>query len=190
MATNGTSADLRAAIEETNRLSRLIDGLLLLARSEGERPACASADLGAIAVERQRVWGPLADERDVRIGVSAQGDTNALAVPGAVEQILDNLIDNALEVSPAGSAISVQVSGNGSLVELHVLDEGPGLDEDERRRAFDRFWRGQGATPGGSGLGLAVVRQLAAVCGADVELLPNDGQGTDARVRFQSVPAV
>lgn len=183
------SSDLEAAIDETARLSRLVDGLLLLARGEGDRPTCEVADLAGIASERQRVWEPLASEREVSLRFSATGPSSALAVPGAAEQILDNLIDNALEVSPPGSSISVDVRGENGVVLVKVTDEGPGLDDEERERAFDRFWRGPGATPGGSGLGLAVVRQLALVCGAEVVLLSADKRGTDARVTFRAADA-
>lgn len=68
-------------------------------------------------------------------------------------------------------------------VELTVRDEGPGLDEQQRSRAFDRFWRGRGGE--GSGLGLAIVRALVEADGGEVELAPAPGGGLDAIVRFR-----
>jgi signal transduction histidine kinase len=180
------SDDLDAAIAETARLSRLVDGLLLLARGEGDRPSCERADLAEVAAERQRIWEPLASERQVELRFAATGATSALAVPGSAEQMLDNLIDNALEVSPAGSTIEVRVVGGDEKAELHVIDQGPGLDADARRRAFDRFWRAADSSPGGSGLGLAVVRQLATSCDGEAELLAGDDAGVDAVVRLPS----
>jgi signal transduction histidine kinase len=108
-----------------------------------------------------------------------------LAARGALDQMLDNLIDNALEVAPAGSTVQIAVRPRGEIVEMHVIDEGPGLSAEQRRHAFDRFWRGPAATPGGTGLGLAIVAQLAAACGGRAELLPSDHGGIDAVV---SVP--
>lgn len=179
------ATDLRAAIDETNRLSRLVDGLLLLARSEGGRPACEEVALGPTVAERCEVWQPLAQERGVSIAFRSPPDSSVVALPGAVEQMVDNLIDNALEVSPQGGTIEVGIEREPGGVVLHVVDEGPGLDEEERRRAFDRFWRGPGAAPGGSGLGLAVVRQLATRCDAVVDLAPAPTTGLEATVTFR-----
>ena len=69
-------------------------------------------------------------------------------------------------------------------VELHVVDDGPGLSEDDRARAFDRFWRGRSPKPG-SGLGLAIVRRLATADGGDAELRAAPGGGVDAVVRLR-----
>lgn len=85
----------------------------------------------------------------------------AYAIAGALEQLVDNLIDNALAASPAGTEIVVSVQPAPGSITLHVVDEGPGLDPDDIDRAFDRFWRGPNAAAGGSGLGLAIVRRLA-----------------------------
>ncbi|WP_308124044.1 ATP-binding protein [Mycolicibacterium xanthum] len=109
-------------------------------------------------------------------------------MPGAAEQIVDNLIDNALAVSPPGSAIEVAVAPvpDSASVDLHVRDEGPGMSAEDCARAFDRFWRCRGDT-GGSGLGLAIVAQLVRAGGATAELRPRmlDGaRGLDAHVRF------
>jgi signal transduction histidine kinase len=122
--------------------------------------------------------------------VTAPPSALALAVPGAAEQIVDNLIDNALSVSPPGTAVDVTVAPAGGTdgVDLHVLDEGPGMSAENCTRAFDRFWRGRSDT-GGSGLGLAIVAKLARASGATAELTPRMLNGTrtgglDARVRF------
>jgi signal transduction histidine kinase len=77
------------------------------------------------------------------------------------------------------------VSRDDGWVELHVVDHGPGLSDDERARAFDRFWRGR-ATGSGSGLGLAIVRRLADADGGDAELREAPSGGVDAVVRLRS----
>ena len=109
-------------------------------------------------------------------------------MPGAAEQIIDNLIDNALAVAPPGSEIRLVVRPDGAAggYELHVLDDGPGLSEEDRQKAFNRFWRGQ-STSEGSGLGLAIVQQLAEASGAAVSLEARPGTpGLDARVTFRA----
>lgn len=88
------------------------------------------------------------------------------------------MLSNALEVSPDGATITVLVESRGDEVVLSVLDEGPGMSDAEKSRAFDRFWRGQGLTGrGGSGLGLAVVKQLVTDDNGTVALKDSPGGG-------------
>jgi signal transduction histidine kinase len=98
--------------------------------------------------------------------------------------VLDNLLANALEHAPAGTAVTVSANGAPPWVELCVRDAGPGLTAEQRTRAFDRFWRA-GSGPGGSGLGLAIVRKLVEADEGEVELAPAPGGGTDALVRLR-----
>ncbi len=172
---------INAAAAEVARMSRLVDGLLLLARDDTEITA-VPVDVAHVIRERAAVWEEVFDERGVAIDVDAPPAAWALAVPGSVEQLLDNLVDNALAVSDRASHVVVRVERNDSAVALHVLDDGPGLSADARVRAFDRFWRGPDAAPGGSGLGLAIVRQLADASGGSARLEPRDGGGLDAVV--------
>ncbi|MEY2959331.1 MAG: hypothetical protein RLZZ01_1899, partial [Actinomycetota bacterium] len=106
-------------------------------------------------------------------------------VPGAIEQIVDNLVDNALEVSPPGATLTLELVDLGDTIELHVADEGPGLAPEDRERAFDRFWRAPNAPAGGSGLGLAIVRELAAAGGGEVEMRESPSGGVDVVVTFR-----
>ncbi len=176
-----------AAIAETDRLRRMIEGLLLLSRAEDTAVGPTTVDLAAIVRDRAEYWRALADEQRVTIDSTTPAVASVLAVPGAVEQIIDNLVDNALEVSPAGTQLIIGVTAVAPRIELHVVDQGPGLSEAEREHAFDRFWRGEQAEPGGSGLGLAIVRQLAEAGGGSAELRAAPSGGIDAVVSF--VPA-
>ena len=178
-------ADVDACADEVARLSRLVDGLLALARAEAGAPEPEVVDAGAVAHERRDAWAPLADERGVLLGLELAGHSaTVLAVPGHLEQVLDNLLDNAVEATPPGHHVQLVIANGGSTVELHVVDEGPGMSTEERRRAFDRFWRGTDSDAG-SGLGLAIVRQLVEACGGTVELRGADGGGTDATVTLR-----
>jgi signal transduction histidine kinase len=103
------------------------------------------------------------------------------------------LIDNALAVAPPGSQIQLVVSHGEQpgIIELHILDEGPGLSLEDCHRAFSRFWRGTQSGEG-SGLGLSIVHQLARASGAEASLTPRTlgtatgATGLDACVKFRS----
>lgn len=177
---------LDAALAETDRLHRMIEGLLALSRAEDAAVGPVEIDLAGIARERVAHWEPLAAEREVGLALLTPFRADVLAVPGATEQIIDNLVDNALDVSPPGSTLRLSVVERGEGFELHVMDEGPGLPAEDRQAAFDRFWRGKQAVPGGSGLGLAIVRQLATAGGGDAELREAPTGGIDATVRFRT----
>lgn len=109
-----------------------------------------------------------------------------LAGPGNLDQVLDNVLSNALEVSPDGGTITVRLeapAGAGEEAVLEILDRGPGMSAAEQARAFDRFWRGQGLTGrSGSGLGLAIVRQLVTDDGGTVALRDAPGGGLCVRI--------
>jgi len=183
----GAHENVDAMLSELDRLSRVVDGLLLLARSEGKRPERTTVDAAEVVAERCQAWAALAEEAGVGLEGSAGPGVAVRMVAGYLDQILDNLLANALEATPPGRAVRVHAELKGGVVEIHVVDEGRGMAAEDRRRAFDRFWRGSGSRAGsGSGLGLAIVRQLAGASGAEAELLEAPGGGVDAVVRVPS----
>jgi signal transduction histidine kinase len=177
------------SLAETDRLRRMIEGLLALSRADDAAAAVVTADLAAVLRERAEYWKPLADERGVTIDVEVPAVATVSVVAGGLEQIVDNLVDNALEVSPEGSTVRLAAVPVGRVVELHVSDEGPGLSEPERDQAFERFWRGDDAAPGGSGLGLAIVQQLVAAGNGQAELRASPSGGLDAVVTLRTPSA-
>jgi len=170
-------ADLERALEEVERLSRLVDGLLALARAEVS--PVERVDLAKLVGERIEAWSALAAEGEVKLEATVTG--TALAGADRLTQALENLLSNALAVSPRGGTVSV----GGSRGELHVIDQGPGLSEEKRERAFDRFWRG-GESGTGSGLGLAIVKRLIEIDGGTVELRAAPGGGLDAVISLRT----
>jgi len=182
---------LTAAEVEVDRLGNLIEGLLLLSRTEASSAPLTRVNIAEVARDRVAQWQPLAAESSVRIRFEGPVNAFVMAPPSALEQIIDNYIDNALTVSPASSKITVRIVTAGPQTTLHVLDEGPGLTPEECTRAFDRFWRAS-SDIGGSGLGLAIVAQLARASGGLARLTPRSdtssdgrlGGGLDASVRF------
>jgi signal transduction histidine kinase len=176
------ATDLVAAEQEVRRLSRLVDGLLALARAD--RAAMLPAErleVGPILNGRAAVWGAVAEERGLRIDVDAS-DLAVHADQDRLDQMLDNLLANALDAAPTGSTIRLHATSAGDMVELHVVDQGPGLTAEQRDRAFDRFWRARTTRTelGGSGIGLAIVQKLARADGGRAELRPADPRGLDA----------
>ncbi|MDH6215534.1 sensor histidine kinase [Streptomyces pseudovenezuelae] len=194
---------LTAAMTETDRLARMVEGLLAMARLDESAGVPEAVELDGVCVERHHAWTPLFQQRGVRLALAGDYAGEVLALPGAVEQILDNLLSNALRVSPVGSTVSVDLRrptpherrfphrpvGGPSTVELHVMDEGPGMTEEQRRRAFDRFWRAPDAPKGGTGLGLALVQRLAHASGGEAQLRAAPLGGLDAVIRLLAAPA-
>ena len=181
----GAAERLSAAEAEADRLSNLIEGLLLLSRTEASAVQREVVDLASLTRSRVEQWQALAAESGVSIGYEGPLALQVIAVPNAVEQIVDNYIDNSLSVSPEGSIIEVQMRASGSTAELHVLDQGPGLSPEDCVRAFDRFWRAN-SDRHGSGLGLAIVAQLARASGGKAELTPRPNGGLDASVSLDT----
>jgi signal transduction histidine kinase len=183
-----------AALDEVARLSRLVDGLLALARAERRSGGIDAVDLGDVLRERQAMWQPLADERGVDIVVEPS------AIPAVADcdrdrlsQVVDNLLANALDVSAPGTSVVLACGRADGVAELHVRDHGPGMTADERTRAFDRFWRaehgaaarnGNGDALGGSGIGLSIVAKLVKTDGGSVTLDAAPGGGIDAVVKL------
>ncbi len=178
------ASDLDAALAEVERLARLVGGLLALARADAAVPAVEPVDVSAVVDGRVGHWAPHAEARGVRLEASVPASLGALATPGALEQVLDNLISNAIAVSPEGGVVTVAASEDGSRVELHVVDQGPGMTPEQRARAFDRFWRA-GPPGGGTGLGLAIVHRLVTADGGTIELEDAPGGGLDAALRLR-----
>ena len=161
--------DLDAAIEETNRLAVLVGDLLELARAE-EAAKPGPVDLVQLARDRVDTWSAMADEADVALDLVSPGDSVVVtAVSAGVEQILDNLIDNAIAAAPASSQVSVTVARGEAEHRLVIADEGRGLGDELKAQALERFWRLDHAKPG-TGLGLPIARALAEASGGSLVL--------------------
>ena len=175
-STPNDAEDLSAAVEETNRLASLVGDLLQFARAE-ETAAPETVDLTQLAADRVDTWSAIADVADVALDLtSPNGAVFVGAVPGGVEQILDNLIDNAITAAPRGTHVSVTVVRGRTDHRFTVADEGPGLGDDLKARALDRFWRSDHSGPG-TGLGLPIAKALAKASGGSLVLHDSPGGG-------------
>ena len=188
-----TSAELDAAIDEISRLGALVTDLLQLARADRSRTA-EPTDAARLAADRVDTWSAMAESRQVTL--RALGTENAavvLAVPGALEQILDNVLDNAIAVAPPASEVTVRLDRHHDVRRIAVSDHGPGLSDEDKLRAVRRFWRGNPTAPG-SGLGLAIATTLAEASGGSLRLTDTPGGGLTVLIELpsttdRSVPA-
>jgi signal transduction histidine kinase len=180
-------ADVDAALTETQRLGDLVDGLLSLARAESGSGVPELSDLAGAVAERCELWRVVAQDRSIILSTEGVGAPVMVgAIPGSLDSILDNLLSNAMAVAPAGSTVTVSVDRGPIEASVLVTDQGPGLDSDDRSRAIERFWRGD-QSRSGTGLGLAVVRQLAEAAGGSAPLEPATPSGLTA---IASLPVV
>jgi signal transduction histidine kinase len=176
--------ELAGASAEVDRLASLVDGLLTLARADAGTSLPGRVDVRVLAQERIEAWSALSEERGFRLIGPGSGEPLMADVSAdRLEQVVDNLLENAVEVSPPGGMVAVEVGVATPWVELRVRDEGPGMSPEDRRRAFDRFWRGRAGE--GSGLGLAIVRRLVEADGGSVELVDAPSRGLEAVVRLR-----
>lgn len=177
--------EVEAVSREVARLEHIVGGLLVLARAEGSRPERRVVDATTVISGRREAWSPYAEERSIHIAALDDPALAAWEIPGALGQILDNLIANAIEAVPAPTSILLSARREGRWVEVHVVDDGGGMSDEDMRHAFRRFWSGR-ASAGGSGLGLPIVRQLAEAGGGEATLARNPAGGVDAFVRLEA----
>jgi signal transduction histidine kinase len=174
--------ELVAAEAEVDRLSAIVDRLLATA-SRTETRQTAAVDLSSIAEHAAERWDAPAREAETELIVDGRS-APALAEVADVEQILDNLLANAIAYAPGRIEIISGRSEDHAFVA--VRDHGPGIDDREMPHLTERFYRGEGRRTKGSGLGLAIVRELAEHDGGDVVIQPAVGGGTRIEVRYPS----
>lgn len=180
--TESDAEEVAAITAETERLAAIVAQLLQLARAERPAPA-TSVDLAAQTRDRVDTWQAIADGADVELVVDTPAEPVwVTAAAGSVEQVLDNLIDNAMHAAPPGTRIDVIVTssrGGGSLV---VADQGPGLTDEQKVLARQRFWRAEPSSPGGTGLGLAIVDQLVTHSRGKMQIRDAPAGGVEVKV--------
>ncbi len=190
-------ADARASFiaileRHARRLTRLTADLLDLARLEaGYRPRAEIVPVQVVLDAVIPLLSPRAAEKNIELGIRssppAHGPFAIAAERAAVEQVLSNLVDNAIKYTPAGGRITVEAQVRDGQVELAVADTGPGISAEHLPRLFERFYRVDNARSrelGGTGLGLAIVKHLVAANGGEVHVESEVGRGTRFSVRL------
>jgi len=183
-----TGHELAGALEELARLSRLVDGLLAVARAENVVPVPTAVDVAEVARERVVAWHPVADDRGIGLEAvsSPRSSVQAWMGEGHLEQVLDNLIANALDALSAGGHVIVTASATTAGARITVADDGPGMSAEDRERAFLRFTT---SNPNGTGLGLPIVHRLVTSNGGTAQLAQTPGGGLTVVLDFPGVPA-
>jgi two-component system, OmpR family, sensor kinase len=177
------SRTMRRIEDEATRMGLLVEDLLLLARLDQQRPLeQAPVDLLPLARDAVHDATVLAPDREIDLEVDGPAAPTVIGDEARLRQVVHNLVCNALTHTPAGSPVTVRVSTDGEAdqVDVEVSDRGPGLDDADTERVFERFFRADASRSrqaGGSGLGLSIVAGLVAAHGGSVTAANRDGGG-------------
>lgn len=184
-----TAAEYRETIESTvgecERLSRIVDNLLFVARVDAAREPIARKrfDGRAAAEKIAAFYQTIAEERHVTIRCSGEGQI--YADPDLFERAVGNLLDNALRFTPENGSIQIALSENDGQFELAVGDNGCGIAPEHLPRVFDRFYRADSSRGSdGAGLGLALVKSIVDLHGGSVGIQSEVGRGTTVTLSF------
>ena len=175
-------AHLEESLREIDRVQRVVEGLLALAR-EPDGARCPSVrepvELFKVAEQACRVLRPLASEKQVEIACQEEGDPIVSGDAAQLELMLINLIDNAIRYSPRRKKVRIEVSREGQEARLLVADEGPGIPPEEREAVFNRHFQGrtESKSPRVGGIGLDLVRWVVEVHGGKVRVLVDGEPG-------------
>ncbi|OBJ78963.1 cell wall metabolism sensor histidine kinase WalK [Mycobacterium sp. 1245852.3] len=182
---------------EASRMGLLVDDLLLLARLDVQRPLeHHRVDLLALASDAVHDGQAMDPKRTITMEVlDGPGTPEVLGDEARIRQVLSNLIANALQHTPESADVTVRVGTDGADAVLEVLDQGPGMNQEDASRVFERFYRtdsSRARASGGTGLGLSIVDSLVRAHGGVVSVTTAPGEGCRFRVtlpRISDVPA-
>ena len=194
--TKGRSADeyrdiLGSCLEETIRLSRLVDSLLFLARSDQPQSALNRESLQLDDELRtiQEFYEAAAEEAGVQLLVVEQSNLLISADRTFFQRVVGNLITNALAHTPGGGRVEIRSEVSGEMVKVVVSDTGVGIAADQLPHVFDRLYRGAGNHPNamGHGLGLSIVKSVVELHDGSVSVTSIPDQGTTVETRWPAV---
>ncbi len=179
---------LESNVEELDRISDIINNLLSMnALLRPEKIELTTTDLGPIVSRVVTVLGELAEHKSIRVETSALTSRMVWGNTAALEQILMNVVKNAINYTPQGGKVLISVEpGMGGRVEIRVEDTGMGIDEKDLERIFEPFFRGDASrnrkSGGGSGLGLAIVSELVKLHKGSIRIRSTLGAGTTVTI--------
>ncbi|MCE0524199.1 MAG: ATP-binding protein [Methylacidiphilales bacterium] len=183
------SSQIESVLEEAERLTQIIEGLLLMSRLEAGESQMSKdpinfADLVSTTVEQMT---PLAEDKSVALVCEAARDVTVEANEVRLKQVVVNLLDNAIKYTPEGGKITVRVLGEPSWAILEVSDNGIGISEEALPHVFERFYRSeqiQARKARGTGLGLSMVLSIVEAHAGKVEVESRENEGATFRVRL------
>ena len=177
-------------LEEVDRLTRLVDGLLVLTRGDLPKPYVQreSLNLTTVTAEVVELLRALAEEKAQDLSFEAGAAVPITAERATLRQALLNLLDNAIKYTPPAGRITVRVGRSAEgLPSVEITDSGPGIPAEDQKRIFDRFYRApRSVETRGTGLGLAIARWAAELNGGRIDLESTPGAGSIFRLVLPS----
>ncbi len=185
---------LQVTLSEVDRLSRLVADLLTLSRADAGQLVVGGGEvrLDGVAREAAAACAQRARDAGIELIVDAAEEVSVTGDADRLRQVVDNLLDNALRYSPAGSAVRIGVGMADGNARITVRDSGPGIALELRSAIFERFYRADPARArrsGGAGLGLAIARAIAVAHGGELTVASEPGEGAEFVLQLPARPA-
>ncbi|HET7890979.1 MAG TPA: ATP-binding protein [Candidatus Sulfotelmatobacter sp.] len=184
-----------SALEETSRMSRIVESLLAISRLDAGEVKIDKTrlDLGELAATTADEMRLLAEEKSIRLQTHAEGTVLVEGDRSRLQQVIVNLVDNAVKYTQAGGTVIVRVDSEGTSAVLEVSDDGPGIPSHALPHVFERFYRADKARSranGGAGLGLSIVKAICAAHNAEVKVSSQEGRGACFRIELPLLTAL
>lgn len=181
-----------SALEETQRMSRIVENLLTISRMDAGEVTMdkAALDLGQLAASTADAMKLIAEEKAIELRTRAEKDVWIEGDRTRVQQVIVNLIDNGVKYTHEGGAVEVSVRREGASAVLEVTDNGAGIPAEALPHVFERFYRADKAHSrafGGAGLGLSIVKAVCAAHGAEIKVTSEEGHGSCFRVEMAAL---
>lgn len=184
-----------SALEETHRMSRIVESLLAISRLDaGEvKMDKTRLDLGELATSTADEMRLLAEEKSIHLRTHAALRVHVEGDRTRLQQVIVNLIDNAIKYTQDGGTVEIHVGQEENAAILEVSDNGPGIPAHALPHVFERFYRADKArsrASGGAGLGLSIVKAICAAHNAEVKVSSGEGRGSCFRVELPALAVV
>ena len=182
-----------SALEEVDRLAKIVDALFAISRLDAgdAQQEWARFDLAAVAASTTEQMSLLAEDKGISVACEVQGQVSVEGDRARVKQVVVNLLDNAIKYTPPGGSIHLNVRAHDSKAVLEVVDTGIGIPAEALPHLFERFFRVDGARSrevGGAGLGLAIVKSICAAHGGKIDVTSAEGRGSRFTVELPLAP--
>jgi signal transduction histidine kinase len=178
---------LSDCLEESERIVKTLNALMDISEAETGtmKLQIEEVELNRLIEDVVDLYRYVAEEKGIAIHATLSGDLRIFTDPGRVQQVLANLLDNAIKYTPTGGKVDVEASQRPGQVIITVTDTGIGVPEDELPNIWERLYRGdKSRSERGMGLGLSIVRSLVKALGGDVEVQSTQGTGSTFTVHI------
>ena len=170
-------------IRETDRITKLIDQLMFLARYDSGNvlPNKIKINIKTIVSDTISRLNPLLIDKNINVQISCSGDTVAIVDPSMMEIVFENLVTNSIKYSDSNKYIEINITNNSDFIVCSIKDQGYGMNEEQIKKIFDRFYRNdnsRNSEVGGFGLGLSIVKKLCEVQDIKLNVESKVGSGT------------